>query len=990
MYYLKNKLLFLLVFLFQYGYSQVYPSVNITAYDGLPNNEIMSLYKDSRGIVWAGTQNGVSAILNNEIKNFNKENGLAHNTCWAIAEDANHNMWFGSYGGGLTKFDGKKFLIIDKKKGLIDNHVRKILSFKDKIYIGTDNGLSVVDIKTNKINSYISKGIKDRLQVTGIFEYKKEIYIQTFNTGLWKLDVYNKFSNVLNHIGPEKISVFLDNEIIYSSDGNPYINQGMQKININAFFKNKIENRFGNTYFWDFVKDKRGLVYGAGCGVEHPTGGFFMISDESIKNLNQNFEIESKDIWCLSYDKKNDFLFAGSLGNGLYKLNLSGNIVFNGNSEENLKNPVIGIEQFFDFQVILYKDKIQFSSGGISKIYTKTSLKKLIDKAVYDNVRDFDVRSMKIHNKQLWVQTSKGLFVFDKNANIISHYPNIYNQFFDFSKDGRFIISPKPYEGTFTYDLENNLKEKYFDYSKNTPVDIFSIITVADKTFLTSISTGLFEFNNRSNNFFSYYNNKKWEERELKTSTKNSKNQLIVANTFGDIFILDVVNKFKVISKIKKEEIVGNSISFLETYKDYLIVGTEKGVNLYKNGKVQLIDEEQGIKNKIFTSSKIIGSKLLIGTNLGYYTINLDEYLKINNTSTNINITRLEVNYEPYAISSFRWFRYDNQTPLELSYNQNTLFIGFSPQDHPYPNKLLYRYKVDGLENNKWSEWSKDRNILLPYLPSGNFNIVLEIKDLYTGDITKKSILSFAINPPFWFTWWFILGILFLIGIIVFLVYRRRIEIIKDRERAKNQVQKRIAETKIEALQSQMNPHFIFNALNSVQNYIIDNHSDTALMYLGEFSKLIRQTLENSAKIKVSLEEEIDYIERYIQLENMRREQKVIVKVVISDEIDQSETFVPPMIIQPFVENVFVHAFDYQALNPELLISFYSESDSVLVCEIKDNGKGFSPNTSKIHKSKGIKLVKERLGLLQNLNDNTIEISSNNTIGTKVLIRFSL
>ena len=74
MYYLKNKLLFLLVFLFQYGYSQVYPSVNITAYDGLPNNEIMSLYKDSRGIVWAGTQNGVSAILNDEIKNFNKEN----------------------------------------------------------------------------------------------------------------------------------------------------------------------------------------------------------------------------------------------------------------------------------------------------------------------------------------------------------------------------------------------------------------------------------------------------------------------------------------------------------------------------------------------------------------------------------------------------------------------------------------------------------------------------------------------------------------------------------------------------------------------------------------------------------------------------------------------------------------------------------------------------------------------------------------------------
>src|SRR5690606_22602808 len=116
-------------------------------------------------------------------------------------------------------------------------------------------------------------------------------------------------------------------------------------------------------------------------------------------------------------------------------------------------------------------------------------------------------------------------------------------------------------------------------------------------------------------------------------------------------------------------------------------------------------------------------------------------------------------------------------------------------------------------------------------------------------------------------------------------------------------------ELKLEALQSQMNPHFIFNAINSIQYYILKKDTSHALGYLGKFSKLIRSTLDQSSQIQVTLKEEIYYLKSYIEVENIRMDNRVQWVISGNALAKQEELLIPPMIIQPLVENVFNHAF---------------------------------------------------------------------------------
>lgn len=223
----------------------------------------------------------------------------------------------------------------------------------------------------------------------------------------------------------------------------------------------------------------------------------------------------------------------------------------------------------------------------------------------------------------------------------------------------------------------------------------------------------------------------------------------------------------------------------------------------------------------------------------------------------------------------------------------------------------------------------------------------------------------------------------------VYLIIRIRIKQIQQQSEIQNNFNKRLAETKMEALQSQMNPHFIFNAMNSIQNFIIDNKTDDALMYMGEFSKLIRQTLNNSSKQYIKLSEEIQYLKTYINLERMRFPFGVEFSLEVEKVIDKNKVEIPPMLIQPFIENVFVHAFDSDSKDAKLTIQFSLVSNE-LQCKIIDNGQGFNKVAlTKLKKSKGIRLVNERFELFQSQSGN-VHINSKINQGTTITLQFKL
>lgn len=134
-------------------WSQRYPSTHFSALDKLPNNTIRSLFIDSSGFLWIGTDNGLVKKENNVFTSFFEEDGLVMNNTWAIAEDSMGNIWAGSYGGGISIYDGTNFKVITKNDGLINDEVTKLHRHGDKMYVGTSNGISVIDVHTLEVIS---------------------------------------------------------------------------------------------------------------------------------------------------------------------------------------------------------------------------------------------------------------------------------------------------------------------------------------------------------------------------------------------------------------------------------------------------------------------------------------------------------------------------------------------------------------------------------------------------------------------------------------------------------------------------------------------------------------------------------------------------------------------------------------------------------------------------------------------------------------------
>lgn len=271
------------------------------------------------------------------------------------------------------------------------------------------------------------------------------------------------------------------------------------------------------------------------------------------------------------------------------------------------------------------------------------------------------------------------------------------------------------------------------------------------------------------------------------------------------------------------------------------------------------------------------------------------------------------------------------------------------------------------------------------------------------GESEVKSI-QIAIKSPFWKRSWFVLLVIFTMVSVVVLYYRN---LLKKRDQQKNKELEKIAQErelvflKLENLRSQMNPHFIFNALNSIQEYIILNKKNLASDYLGKFADLIRTYLNHSNKGVISLQEEIDCMKMYLELEELRFEDKLNYTFHIDKTFDPEAILIPTMLIQPYVENALKHGLLHKKDNRELRITLEAApKNDTIVCCIEDNGVGrvkaleIKEKRDKIHKSFGTQATQDRLDLLNHGKEHQIGVAiedlyDKNTqaaAGTKVTI----
>ena len=976
---------------------QYYPSQNYSTKDGLPNNAVRSLFLDSRNVLWIGTENGVSRMENGSFFNLSESDGLGHNSCWDINQDTNGNMWFASYGGGVSKYDGKKFTVFTTKNGLLANKTRKVFPFKNKIYVGTEQGVSIIDINTNKLITPKVPIHKENFISISFFEYRDEVYFASIFNGLFKIDESGSMPKIIPIIlHKNTYSLALYGSTLYSS------NEGfIDKFNINDILKvNRSSTKFGKSFVWQYAKDKKNSIYAAAWGVYAPNGGLYKIENNKMVDVSEYYGIDSKILLNVVYDKAKDILYAGSNENGIYEVRLDKIINYN----------LFDTKSVIDFEN-LGKQKLILHNKGLTILDSNSRIAKTISLFDFKTFQsNFLKKGNKVTNKQgiesrdfeldfaipasgiefyeivknnnsFWIGSNIGIFEVNNLGSITNYLPK-HSLKIGFTYDGKFIETIT-YAGTRLYnDVHRPISKHFSKLEKNTPQFIVKILTNKDRTYLLSVFNGLYVYKN--NQFHSYLAEGIWKENKFKHITKNDKGQLILAAEFGNVFIVDDSKDFKIIKTISKKEISGNTILFLESYKDFILIGTEKGINIYKDGIVRLIDEEQGLKDEAVTTSQIFDNQLWLGTKKGYYKVDLDRLLAPQMTVSEMVISTIAINNIPVSSSNYKWFRY-NSKEIISNYKNNSFFIDFIPKGHAFPNKLKFRYRLK--KTNRWSPYSEKTNLFLPYLPYGIYNLEVQVFDSNAGKATIFELLKIRINPPLWLTWWFIaLAVLFVFNISVYLIFKS-----KKKSREKAVIQKRIAETKLEALLSQMNPHFTFNAMNAIQDYIISNDIDNSLKYTGEFAKLIRKTLENSSKQTITIEDEIEYLKTYIIIENMRFDNRIQVDYHIGNDVDVYHSKIPTMLLQPFVENVFVHAFNASFPSPKLTISFEMLSKNILECKIIDNGMSLTATKKiKFHQSKGIQLTKERLSLLQNSNVNPIDILLTENEGTTVIIRLTV
>ncbi|WP_162852552.1 sensor histidine kinase [Dinghuibacter silviterrae] len=301
---------------------------------------------------------------------------------------------------------------------------------------------------------------------------------------------------------------------------------------------------------------------------------------------------------------------------------------------------------------------------------------------------------------------------------------------------------------------------------------------------------------------------------------------------------------------------------------------------------------------------------------------------------------------------------------IALPFAGNFAQLSFNAVHFSTPEEESFSYRVLPATDTSWHLLSSVRSVHFSNLSPGEYRIQVKLSAVDNRWPEQVKEVRLVVFPPFWARWWFVtLGILALAGG-VYVFYRGRLRRIRE----KLVLDKKIAEYEMKALHAQMNPHFIFNALNSIREMILQDDNHNASRYLTRFARLIRLTLEHSRQTFITMRQNNEYLEGYLEMERLRFAD-FSYNIEVSGRINEDELRVAPMLIQPLVENAIWHGLKPKDGSGQLSIRFYLDNDQ-LVCEIEDNGIGIRESLRNKehgqvpHRSMGIANIRQRIAVL--------------------------
>lgn len=414
-----------------------------------------------------------------------------------------------------------------------------------------------------------------------------------------------------------------------------------------------------------------------------------------------------------------------------------------------------------------------------------------------------------------------------------------------------------------------------------------------------------------------------------------------------------------------------------------LFISHSKGVQIYDiNSKVfRIINTSDGLLANNIRDFAVYGDNLAIVTHQGLQKMDFSQ-LESEGYKPNVLFTR---------IASKEGILHDDFP--ELSYSNNSIIFQFTSYAYRYDMSYRYRLIKDESESVGWNKQEFSSNIMhYPSLSPGNYTF--QVKAV-TDHLQESDVISyhFSIKHPFWETIPFWIIVLAFLVQIIYMFYKYTIKKIKK----DNQIKAELYTSKLTALKSQMNPHFIFNSLNSIQALILKEDVKNSYNYIVKFSTLVRNTLNYSDKSFINFEEEIKLLQMYLDLEKLRFKDGFNFTLSIHSTI---QGFIPPMLIQPFVENAIKHGLLHSSEDKTLKIDFKLED--VLLCSIEDNGIGrdksmeIKKRQGRQHEAFSVNALTKRFMILNEIYGTQIGFKiidlklDSKAIGTRVEIRIPI
>ncbi|RPI17745.1 MAG: hypothetical protein EHM58_08275, partial [Ignavibacteriae bacterium] len=442
--------------------------------------------------------------------------------------------------------------------------------------------------------------------------------------------------------------------------------------------------------------------------------------------------------------------------------------------------------------------------------------------------------------------------------------------------------------------------------------------------------------------------------------------------------------------------------------KNRVWIGSSNGINRieYDNDNISVknFDRDIGLPSNEVSSlfCDTVHNNLWAGTTAGISKIDLDEFDKESLLSHSILIETILVN--DTAVNPSHSFSLDQNSHAN---------IAFSALNYSNSEAVEYEYRFDGTPGD-W-EKTKEPRLYFSSLESGDYKLLIR-GNFGNGSITAPAVVEFNVKPNFYQTLFFYIVAVLTGALLVSLVIYRRVKIHYKREGERAGYRAVISELKQQSLASMMNPHFIFNSLNSIQSFINKYEKDSANEYLAKFARLIRLNLNEADKTFILLIDEIERLKLYLELEKLRFGERLDYEIFIAPDIDPSKTLIPNMIIQPFVENSIIHGIIptgqnglininiFHAPMPKKLkenfVAIYNQSlhksagniednpDYCIKIVVEDNGIGINEAQKQKyskHVSRGLQIIRERISILHHYSgkDELVTISDKQALGEK-------